>query len=130
VSHVAYIKLVPASKKQTITLEELKQLFEHYKNICKKTGEQLGWNYIDSAFPYEYDETAETIVLKGKDIRYRAIEFHVGHENDHCFIQITLPKNATHGDKGKANEFCKFIARQLEGELHLFNGRIMYCYKR
>ena len=40
--------------------------------------------------------------------------------------KVTLPSSSTYGDKGKANEFCKFIAKQLHGDLQLFNGRIMY----
>ncbi|MES9782131.1 DUF1885 family protein, partial [Bacillus thuringiensis] len=26
--------------------------------------------------------------------------------------------------------FCRFLAKKLEGELQLFNGRTMYFYKR
>ena len=36
----------------------------------------------------------------------------------------------TYGDKGKATEYAKFVAKNLQGELHLFNGRIMYFNKR
>jgi hypothetical protein len=140
----AYIKLVSASKKKTITLSEVKELFQYYQDITKKTGEQLGWSYAEAAFPYTIVETDEGkeqwFYLKGKSDRYRTIIVGVGQEQilnedtdeaeEQTFIQVTLPQGATHGDKGKANEFCKFLAKKLEGELHLFNGRVMYYYKR
>jgi hypothetical protein len=140
----AYIKLVSASKKKTITLSEVKELFQYYQDITKKTGEQLGWSYAEEAFPYTIVETDEGkeqwFYLKGKSDRYRTIIVGVGQEQilnedtgeaeEQTFIQVTLPQGATHGDKGKANEFCKFLAKKLEGELHLFNGRVMYYYKR
>jgi hypothetical protein len=137
----AYIKLVSASKQKMITLEEVKQLFQYYQDIMNKTGEQLGWGYQQAAFPYQLIETNEGkgkwFYLKGDGHRYRTIIVGVGSynetnngETEKSFIQITLPNEATHGDKGKANEFCKFLAKKLEGELHLFNGRIMYYYKR
>ncbi|WP_044893913.1 DUF1885 family protein [Bacillus alveayuensis] len=140
----AYIKLVSASKKKTITLSEVKELFQYYQDITKKTGEQLEWGYREAAFPYTIVETEEGkeqwFYLKGKNERYRTIIVGVGQEQIHnedtgeakeqTFIQVTLPQGATHGDKGKANEFCKFLAKKLQGELHLFNGRVMYYYKR
>jgi hypothetical protein len=131
----AYIKLVPASKQKTITLEEVKQLFQYYQDMMKKTGEQLRWAYQQAAFPYQLIETDEGkgkwFYLKGDGHLYRTIIVGVGSdETEESFIQITLPNGATHGDKGKTNEFCKFLAKKLEGELHLFNGRIMYYYKR
>jgi hypothetical protein len=136
----AYIKLVPTSKQKTITLEEVKQLFQYYRDILSKTGEQLGWGYEQAAFPYQLVETDEGkgkwFYLKGDGRRYRAIIVGVGThaetngESEQAFIQITLPNEATYGDKGKANEFCKFLAKKLEGELHLFNGKVMYFCKR
>ncbi|ANB60680.1 DUF1885 family protein [Anoxybacteroides amylolyticum] len=133
----AYIKLVPASKKKTITLEEVKELFHTYQQLMKKTGEQLGWGFENASFPYQIvaaDGNEQWFYLKGTNDRYHSIIIGVGQEktekDETSFIQVTLPTNATHGDKGKANEFCKFLAKQLEGELHLFNGRIMYYYKR
>src|SRR3954463_13387330 len=53
----AFIKLVPSSAKQSVTIEEVKELFNYYKKITTKTGEQLNWQYGDSAFPYEIKET-------------------------------------------------------------------------
>ena len=52
----AYIKLVPASAQQSITVEEIKELFQYYKNITGKTANQLNWEYDSSAFPYEIKE--------------------------------------------------------------------------
>ncbi|MBA2874146.1 DUF1885 family protein [Thermaerobacillus caldiproteolyticus] len=140
----AYIKLVPQSKQKTITLEEVKQFLHYYQDITNKTGKQLDWGYKEAAFPYQIIEASERkeqwLYLKGDGSRYRTIIIGVGQEqttneetgetSEQSFIQITLPHGATHGDKGKANEFCKFLAKKLEGELHLFNGRVMYYYKR
>ncbi|HWO96055.1 MAG TPA: DUF1885 family protein [Bacillus sp. (in: firmicutes)] len=140
----AYIKLVPKSSQQEITLEELKRLFHYYKEITAKTGHQLGWNYAHSAFPYEMHDVVEIeenmFYLKGTNEKYFAMIVKIGTETipadeinelqHQAYIQILLPNGATNGDKGKANEFCKFLAKKLAGELHLFNGRIMYFYKR
>lgn len=138
----AYIKLVPASTKQEITLDEVKELFFYYKEITSKTGNQLSWEYSEVAFPYELkasnDGNPNWFYLKSNDSRYNLIVLGVGKEpvedeessKEQYYIQITLPQASTHGDKGKANEFSKFLGKKLEGELHLFNGRIMYYYKR
>lgn len=139
----AYIKLVPQSGKETVTIEEVKELFHYYKKITAKTGDQLDWNYDGAAFPYEIKETDEG---KGKWFymassvdRYNFIMIGVDQESvideddskrEQTYIQVTLPETATFGDKGKANEFCKFLAKKLQGELHLFNGRVMYYYPR
>ncbi|MBT2756172.1 DUF1885 family protein [Mesobacillus foraminis] len=139
----AYIKLVPSSAQQTITTEELKELFQYYKEITAKTGNQLDWNYDNAAFPYEIKEKDEGkgfwFYLQSEQDRYNAILIGVdrelardkeGEDREQTYIQITLPETATAGDKGKANEFCKFLGKKLQGELHLFNGRIMYFYPR
>ncbi|RSK26875.1 DUF1885 family protein [Bacillus sp. HMF5848] len=135
-AQTAFIKLVPASNKQCITLDEVKELFTYYKAITTKTGKQLDWQYEGAAFPYILKETEEG---KGKwfylkcsnDQRYNLIAVGVSEKHEQpAYIQITLPDGATFGDKGKANEFCKFLGKKLQGELQLFNGRIMYFYKR
>lgn len=139
----AYVKLVPSSAQQTISTEELKDLFHYYKQITAKTGDQVAWDYEDSAFPYELKEKADGkgtwFYLQSSVDRYHAILFGVdketveqedGADHEQTYIQITLPPTATAGDKGKANEFSKFIAKKLQGELHLFNGRVMYFYPR
>lgn len=127
----AFIKLVPKSVKQAITLEDVQQLFTYYRSITAQTGKQLNWNYEESAFPYEIIQTSETTLhLKSGHDRYRSIYVGVGEENEQQFVQITLPAGATFGDKGKANEFCRYVAKKLEAELQLFNGRTMYFYKR
>lgn len=127
----AFIKLVPKSVKQAITLEDVQQLFTYYRSITAQTGKQLNWNYEESAFPYEIIQTSETTLhLKSGHDRYRSIYVGIGKENEQQFVQITLPASATFGDKGKANEFCRYVAKKLEAELQLFNGRTMYFYKR
>ncbi|MGO4887946.1 DUF1885 family protein [Anaerobacillus sp. MEB173] len=143
-SNHAYIKLVKKSEKQTITLDELKEYFHYYKNITSKTGQQLNFGYEDAAFPYEIAETPEGkgkwFYLKGTFRDYyrsivlaideEEIENEDGESTSQTFIQVVLPEGSTHGDKSKANEFCKFLANKLKAELQLFNGRTMYFYKR
>jgi hypothetical protein len=135
----AYIKLVSKSKKKTLTMEDVKDLLCYYKEITSKTGKQLGWEYSEAAFPYELKEKPEGkdrwFYLKGKEDRYKMILIGVGTQSDSTdeelsYIQVTLHDQSTHGDKGKANEICKFLAKKLEGELKLFTGSIMYYYKR
>lgn len=138
----AFIKLVPASLKQTITTEELKELFYYYKDITAKTGKQLGWDYEHHAFPYDLKDVEEGkgrwFYLKSDMDRYNLIVISISQEKIkeyeeeriQNYIQISLTGDSTHGDKAKANEFCKFLSKQLQGELHLFNNRIMYYYKR
>ncbi|MFD2443361.1 DUF1885 family protein [Bacillus sp. CGMCC 1.16607] len=139
----AYIKLVPSSAKDTISTDELKDLFTYYKDITSKTGDQLSWMYTEAAFPYEIKEEPSGkgtwFYLYSHHERYKAILLGVDEENiqnedgstrTQTYIQVTLPEISTYGDKGKANEFCKFLAKKLQGELHLFNGRIMYFNPR
>ncbi|WP_379966900.1 DUF1885 family protein [Ectobacillus sp. sgz5001026] len=127
----AFITLVPKSAKQEISIQDVKDLFTYYKQITTKTGTQLSWGYSETAFPYEIiDKSDTTIHLKSNHDRYQSIYVGVGIEENQHFIQITLPDSATYGDKGKANEFCRFLAKKLQGELRLFNDRVMYFYKR
>ncbi|HEU5139897.1 MAG TPA: DUF1885 family protein [Bacillales bacterium] len=139
----AYIKLAPASEQQEITLQEVRELLTYYKEMTSKTGQQLSWHYESAAFPYEFAETPEGkgkwFYLKSIDPdNYRYIFFAVDTDekdddnstNKQFYIQVTLSDDSTHGDKGKANEFCKFLAKKLKAELHLFNGRVMYYYKQ
>ncbi|ASA96355.1 MULTISPECIES: DUF1885 family protein [Anoxybacillus] len=125
-AHTATIELVPASTWETVTLEQCKQLLEQFRDIARKTGEQLGWDYEQYAFPYDIVINEDRIILVGKDARYHMIECRI-HERA---VEFALSKQATHGDKGKANELCKFFAKRMAGKLHLFNGRVMYYYKR
>ncbi|PLR84054.1 hypothetical protein CVD25_12960 [Bacillus canaveralius] len=138
----AYIKLVPLADKENVTTEEIKELFEYYKSITAKTGDQLDWNYHDSAFPYEIKEKPDAegkwFYLYSNHDRYHSILLGVDketvvendNEREQSYIQVSLSEASTFGDKGKANEFCKFLAKKLKAELHLFNGRIMYYYPR
>ncbi|CAM4033171.1 hypothetical protein BAMA_09195 [Bacillus manliponensis] len=127
----AFIELVPKSKQQTITLADIKELFQYYKTMTTQAGEQLNFYYSSAAFPYEVVDTSETTLqLQSNHDRYHMIYVGIGIKEDSSFIQVTLPPNATFGDKGKANEFCRFLAKKLEGKLQLFNGRTMYFYKR
>ncbi len=139
----AYIKLVPGSARQSISTEDVKALFQYYKDITSKTGRQLGWEYEGSSFPYELKEKEEAkekwFYLQSTADRYNLILVGVDKEaltdengdiRTQEYIQLTLPESATAGDKAKANEFSRFLARKLAAELHLFNGRIMYFNTR
>ncbi|PEL81889.1 hypothetical protein CN558_01360 [Bacillus wiedmannii] len=127
----AFITLVPKSNQQTVSTDDIKQLFQYYKTVTSKTGVQINYAYTNTAFPYEIiDTSATTFKLQATHDRYDSIYVGVGIEKEQSFIQISLPPNATFGDKGKANEFCRFLAKKLKGELQLFNGRTMYFYKR
>ncbi|WP_040374154.1 DUF1885 family protein [Peribacillus psychrosaccharolyticus] len=131
----AYIKLIPGSTLEVVQLDDIKELFHYYKTITEKTGVQLDWNYSENAFPYEiidYKADADYIHLKATEDRYHSIFLGVGKEQvkdseglaalQH-YIELILPELSTYGDKGKANEFSKFLAKKLKGELHLFNKR-------
>lgn len=139
----AYIKLVDDSTQQTITLEEVKQMFERYIEQTGYTGQQLGWDYTAAAFPYTIEEKPEGegkwFYLKGKDPdMYKGLYVAVGtepvnseendEENERHYIQFILPDQASHGDKSKGNEFCRYLAKKLQAELHMFNGRVMYFH--
>ncbi|CAH0257014.1 MULTISPECIES: DUF1885 family protein [Peribacillus] len=139
----AYIKLVPESVKGTVTIEDVKELLNYYQMITAKTGKQLDWDYDKKAFPYEMKEPEKmkdkVIYLQSKEDRYHMILIGVdqevvkdedGSERIQSYIQFTLPETATFGDKGKANELCKFLAKKLRAQLHLFNKRVMYYYPR
>lgn len=136
----AYIKLVKDSVVQQITLDDIREKLNHYINMTKKTGEQLSWQYASAAFPYTMIEKAEAkghwFYLKGTDPKlYKYIIVGVGQEESATgetthYIQVVLPEDSTHGDKSKANEFCKYLAKEYKGELHLFNERVMYYYPR
>ncbi len=150
----AYIKLVDASTVQEVTLEDVKQKFQRYVEMTTKTGQQLGWDYAEAAFPYTIvdhpDADGNWFYLKGKDPKlYKYIIVGVGTETipvedseegenreqventqEQHYIQVILPDGATHGDVTKANEYCKFLAKQFQAQLKLFNGRLMYYYPR
>lgn len=132
----AYIKLRQGSKQQSITLNEVKELLDMYTKRTSKTGEQLDWEYEDSALPYSIEERTENgtkyLFLKKADPLYNYLIIGVGSENtdgeEVNYVQIVLPNedNITPGDLAKGNEFAKYFAKYLKGELHLFNGRIIY----
>ncbi|WP_274361606.1 DUF1885 family protein [Paenibacillus thermotolerans] len=137
-SQSAALYFVDGSEAPSVTLDELKQHLLHYRDQLELTGKQLGWSYSEAAFPYTIESKPEGdgvwFYLKGKNELYKYIVFGVGKETtedgERHFIQVVLPDGSTHGDKAKANEFCKYLGRQLKTETHLFNGRIMYFNPR
>ncbi|WP_194841276.1 DUF1885 family protein [Salinibacillus xinjiangensis] len=123
-SSSTYIYVNP---KQTITLADVKEYLLYYQDITAKTGDQLNWDYSSHAFPYTIQEKetdeGNYLLLYGQLDRYNALLIGV-HEED-GYIQITLPDTAKHGDKSKANELAKFLAKKTKGKIKLFNGRMM-----
>jgi hypothetical protein len=121
-----------------MTLDELQEHLNKYKEQLTLTGQQLGWDYSAAGFPYTIETKPEGegkwFYLKGQDDGYKYIVMGIGTKTEgetvHNFVQAVLPNDATHGDKSKANELCKHLGKQLKAELHLFNGRIMYFNPR
>ncbi|MBD1380904.1 DUF1885 family protein [Bacillus sp. IB182487] len=128
----AFIKLGEADT--GFSREDLLHYIQYYKEITSKTGQQLDWGYENAAFPYDVDDVDDHLVLASKERGYYKIFLSVQqkdeNEQKHTYIQVFLPEKATHGDKGKANEFCKFIAKKVKGELHLFSGKVMSFNKK
>lgn len=118
----------------SLSLEELKDELLRYQEQTAKTGKQLGWDYAEAAFPYTIESKPDAegrwFYLKGTHPMYHAIVFGTGVAErggkEVHYAQVVLPDGSTHGDKNKAIELLKYIARNLQAELHLFNGRVMY----
>lgn len=132
----AFITLVEGSTKQTLTIDDLKQELQHYVDMTTKTGQQLEWGYSNMAFPYTIEQKPEGegkwFYLKSTEPRlYRYIMMGVRiNEEGKTQVQITIPDDALQGDKSKANELCRYLAKHLQAELQLFNGRIQYFNPR
>ncbi|THF74200.1 DUF1885 family protein [Cohnella fermenti] len=139
-SQSAYIKLVQGSAASSVTVEDIKTSLRHYREQTELTGRQLGWTYAEAAFPYTFEsrpgEEDRWFYLKGNHPKYRYILFgttaipEAPDAQQATCIQIVLPDGATHGDKAKANEYGKWIGKQLLAEVTLFNGRTMYYNPR
>jgi Domain of unknown function (DUF1885) len=131
-SQVATIHLVEGSVQSEIELQQVKERLERYRQMSAYTGQQLDWDYATAAFPYRMEEKSKDgrswLVLTGIDPKiYKHLVIGVD-EPDR--VQVILPADSTHGDKAKANELCRYLARSLKAELHLFNGRVMYFNPR
>ncbi|WP_053375574.1 DUF1885 family protein [Paenibacillus sp. FJAT-27812] len=136
-SQSAYIKFVQGSSVEKLTLEDVQSQLLLYVEQTKLTGAQLGWDYAEAAFPYTIESKQDDrwFYLKGINPLYKHIIFgpsettSVAGKTVPC-VQVVLPDEATHGDKAKANELCKFMAKQLQAELTMFNGRTIYYNPR
>ncbi|MBN2908422.1 DUF1885 family protein [Polycladomyces sp. WAk] len=131
-NQVATIRLVEGSIQSEIELHQVKEHLERYRKMSAYTGQQLDWDYAAAAFPYRIEEKSKDgrswLVLTGTDPNlYKHLVIGVA-EPDR--IQIILPADSTHGDKAKANELSRYLARSLKAELYLFNGRVMYFNPR
>jgi hypothetical protein len=133
-SNHSCIKLVSSSTKQDIDMNEIKAMFHSYVKQNKKTAQQLNWNYEYFSFPYEIEDASinkEKIKLISNHDRYHSLSIHIERDKDkQTVIIVSLLNQSTYADKGKANDLCKFLAKNLEAELHLFNGRVMYYNRR
>ncbi|AZN40586.1 DUF1885 family protein [Paenibacillus albus] len=137
-SQSAYIKFVQGSAVDQLSLSDVKERLGRYKEQTSLTGQQLGWDYTEAAFPYTIEtkpgEENRWFYLKGTTPQYNYILFGVGTESAGdatiSHVQVVLPESATHGDKSKANELCKYFAKHLKAELKMFNGRTIYYNPR
>ncbi|MFS1513356.1 DUF1885 family protein [Chengkuizengella sp. SCS-71B] len=137
-SQSAYIKFKEKSTVTSITLDEVKAQLLTYKEQVNKTGQQLGWDYGEAAFPYtietKTDAEGNWFYLKGINHLYKYIIVGVKNltqdDDEQTYIQVVLPDGCTHGDKAKGNELCKYLGKQFKAELQLFNGRKMYFNPR
>lgn len=137
-SQSAYITFAEGSAVSGMTLSELKEALLLYKEQTALTGKQLDWDYAEAAFPYTIEtkpgEEEHWFYLKGKNPLYKYIVFGVGTkveaDKSRNFVQVVLPDDATHGDKAKGNELCKYLARKHKAELKMFNGRTIYYNPR
>ncbi|MBG9793879.1 hypothetical protein ABD76_15810 [Paenibacillus dendritiformis] len=136
-SQSAFITFVEGSAVPSVTLDELKEQLLSYRHQTSLTGEQLGWEYADAAFPYTIETKPEQeeqwFYLKGTSPQYHYIVFGTGTKEGappRSRVQVVLPEGSTHGDKAKGNELCKYLAKKWKAELTLFNGRIMYFNPR
>jgi hypothetical protein len=115
-------------EKPDISLEDVISTLQYYQEITAKTGVQLNWDYSRYAFPYvieiKENNGDKYLLLKGQLDRYYAILIGVNASIENPYIQITLPNRSTFADKGKANEFAKFLAKKFNGKLTLFNGKM------
>ncbi|NIK68516.1 DUF1885 family protein [Paenibacillus sp. BK720] len=130
-SQSAFIKLVQGSAVSELPLDELKEKLLRYRDQTALTGSQLEWDYAGAAFPYtiETKQDDRWFYLQGTNPGYKYIVFGNGAEGPST-IQVVLPDGSTHGDKAKANELCKYLAKQLLAELTMFNGRTIYYNPR
>jgi hypothetical protein len=136
-SQSAFIKFVEGSDVEKLTLTELQEHLEHYREQLALTGKQLGWEYSEAGFPYTIETKPEGkdkwFYLKGTSPLYKYIVMGVGSEStegdaERHYVQVVLPDDCTHGDKSKGNELCKHLGRKFKGQLQLFNGRVMYFH--
>ncbi|UVI32242.1 DUF1885 family protein [Paenibacillus spongiae] len=134
----AYITFTDGSLVERLDLDQVKTQLNRYCEQTSLTGRQLGWDYTEAAFPYTVEtkpgEEDRWFYLKGTSPLYNYILFGVGTKQDgdreRAYVQVVLPDSATHGDKAKGNELCKYMAKQLQAELKMFNGRTIYYNPR
>ncbi|MTH52569.1 DUF1885 family protein [Bacillus mangrovi] len=108
------------------SIGEIKSYLQYYRDITAKTGEQLDWQYSERSFPYDQiTEKEQLIILASSDPSYHQIVIGEAADEELSLFQIYLSPASTHGDKAKANELAKFLAKKLKAELVLFNGRTM-----
>lgn len=136
-SQSAFIKFVQGSSVASMTLEDVRNRLMHYKEQTALTGSQLDWDYAEAAFPYTFESKQDDrwFYLKGINSLYNSIIFgpsEAPSASGHTVpcVQVVLTDEATHGDKSKANELCKYMAKQLKAELTMFNGRTIYYNPR
>ncbi|WP_455662645.1 DUF1885 family protein [Pradoshia sp.] len=124
----------------SVTINEARKLIDNYQQSVRKTGEQLNYPYNERAFPYTIHQpdnqgNGDLLYLSSEDPDYHLIKIGIGEEpmkgmngSLSSYIEISLERHSTFADKGKANELAKYMAKKLQGELQLFNGRKMHFH--
>lgn len=150
-TQVATITLRDKSAMTSVTLDDVVEQLTHYREQLKKTGEQLGWQYEEAAFPYEMvrgEGDSPWLYLKGSG-KYQRIVIGAGSEQEEApaaeadeadgeqpeptkryYVQVVLPEDSTFGDKCKGNELCKYLGKTWQAEVKMFNGRTIYYNPR
>lgn len=105
----AFITLVPKSNQQSVSIDDIKQLFHYYKAVTSKTGAQINYTYTNTAFPYEIlDTSTTTLKLQSNHDRYDSIYIGVGIENEQSFIKFLYHLMQHLVTKGKQMNFAVF----------------------
>lgn len=107
--------------KEPITSDSLVTFFKAYFESMKKSGELAGWENEAFAFPYNLEVAKDKILLKGNVERYEQLLILINDTD----ILIKLTPLSTNGDKNKAIQYSKVLAKHFKTELVLPNNRTM-----
>ena len=107
--------------KERVTSDLLVTFFKNYFESMKRSGELAGWENEAFAFPYDLEVASDKILLKGNVERYEQLMILLT-DNE---IIIKLTPLSTFGDKNKAIQYSKVLAKHFKTNLVLPNNRTM-----